>query len=253
MIPKKFARLLQRQERQVERVLPKLAKSEDTTSLVKKEMREYLQRYFIGKAQNIIEQRQQDIIEKDPNETNGYDKFHAAYDTLTLLYGLGLVQKAITVVQQPPEERPTIFVTGELFLRKSAKIVEFNGSEEGALITGVNMGNVKVLTDFVALNKQATAVSIEALPEMVGQSLQKMEQLGMPLLGVFHSHPGGGPQGPSRTDLDTHEALEKICPLIGAVFTNDGHVTFYAKDLDFKVQIQGRNIEQLRDNVWKLL
>ena len=250
MRKKTFIKILERQERRVVKMLPKV--KEDTyksTTDVKKVSKEEVRDYFLKKALEQLEPLYEELMSHDPSLSIGLRDL--AYLHLRLLYSTSLVRRAIKVMESPPQERPILFTMDSRFLAKAMNLVEFNHQEEAVLVTGIDLGTIKVLTDFLPLEKHSTAVSINALPEMMEKALRKLETERMPLLGVFHSHPGHGPQNPSPIDLNNHETWEVITPLLGAVMTNDGYVTFYSKNLDFEIFIQG-NVKRESRNVFKL-
>ena len=235
--------------------LPKSMAGEDTTSLLKRETRDYLQHHFLGEAQKILDRKAARIADPEAMEEILREvpvPYLLAYENQEMLHCINLLRKARDVIEQPPALRTMLFVMHEGLLIKCAKAVEFAGHEESVIISGLDLGSVKVVTEMMDFNKDKSVVSINSLPEMIRPVLQKLDKMGLPFLGVFHSHPGGGITGPSSTDLETQTFLEQNYRPLGGVFTNDGYVTFYSKAMDFRVHVIGKTAQQVKPNVWKL-
>jgi hypothetical protein len=214
------------------------------------------QEYYLEELEETLGRLGKELIEDCSIFKPLQEKHVEAYKLLRLRHCVDLLWKAENLIKQPPSERPHLFVMSEVFLRKVAQEVGFdrNGrGEEGVFISGVELGNVSVLTDIAAFDKKTTSVSISAPPEEVRHVVEMFARYGTRPHAVFHSHPGNGPQGPSSTDLNNHDVWEKFWPILGGVFTNDGYVTCYTKNLNFMVKVQGKNVQQVEKNTWRLL
>lgn len=87
-------------------------------------------------------------------------------------------------------------------------------------------------------------------------ALAALDRWGMPLVAHFHSHPGRGPDAtfPSGTDRRFQERLERGSHIaIGAIFSQDGFVRFFAGDESrFEVSVFGNQIKEIGTNVYKI-
>lgn len=87
-------------------------------------------------------------------------------------------------------------------------------------------------------------------------ALEHLDQVGLPLVCHFHSHPGFGPNAnhPSGTDLRFQSRLESAGHIaIGGIFSRDGYLRFFAGDgTPFVVVVRGKRIKKVQENVYKL-
>ena len=79
------------------------------------------------------------------------------------------------------------------------------------------------------------------------RTLMKIDSYGGLLTGVFHIHPGKGPESihPSFTDVNDQVRREKIgMKAIGAIFSRDGYFRFFSKSLGFNIKIVGKGVKK---------
>lgn len=87
------------------------------------------------------------------------------------------------------------------------------------------------------------------------QTLMKIDSYGGLLTGVFHIHPGMGPDSvhPSAVDINDQRRRENIgMKAIGAIFSRDGYIQFFADRIQFSVNITGKGIIDHGNNLYRL-
>jgi hypothetical protein len=87
------------------------------------------------------------------------------------------------------------------------------------------------------------------------RALMKIEKFGGLLAGVFHIHPGSGPGAnlPSSIDLHDQNRREKVgMKAIGGIFSRDGYIRFFSKNLKFSIRIIGKGIIQHEQHLYQL-
>ena len=86
-------------------------------------------------------------------------------------------------------------------------------------------------------------------------SLVDIEEHGYILSGWVHSHPGKGEGSvyPSGTDIKNQKTLEAAkYSVLGAIFSQDGYIRFFADNFKFNVEVMGRGIEHVKENLYKI-
>ena len=86
-------------------------------------------------------------------------------------------------------------------------------------------------------------------------TLMGMHQYGYLLTGVFHSHPGLGREAvhPSQIDIKNQKKLEDAgYRCISGIFSKDGWVRFFTVNHPFKVVVEGKGVERVEENLFKL-
>jgi hypothetical protein len=87
-------------------------------------------------------------------------------------------------------------------------------------------------------------------------ALAKLDELGLPLVMHFHSHPGFGREAnhPSSTDRAFQERLERGGHVaIGGIFSRDGFLRFFAGDDGrFAIEVHGSNVRKLSDVEYRI-
>jgi len=79
------------------------------------------------------------------------------------------------------------------------------------------------------------------------RTLMKIDKFGGLLAGVFHIHPGIGPEAnlPSGIDFHDQNRREQVgMKAIGGIFSRDGYVRFFSKNLKFSIKIIGKGVIQ---------
>lgn len=123
------------------------------------------------------------------------------------------------------------------------------------LMTGIRREQCFVMTDMVTLDgvdRGITRAFAEA-PD-VGKALRILDSFGAMCLGVFHSHPGTGiaSTSPSPTDLRNQQTWERAYPIVGAIFARGGHIRFFKSSLPLQVEVHGKRVRKIDENLFKL-
>ncbi|MBI4454742.1 MAG: hypothetical protein HY644_02460 [Acidobacteria bacterium] len=84
-----------------------------------------------------------------------------------------------------------------------------------------------------------------------------LRQMGMNICFQVHSHPGTSISAtePSLTDRRTAKTWCAGGPFLGAIFSEGGkYVRFFSGEgSPFRVEVHGKNIQKIKDNVYELL
>lgn len=167
---------------------------------------------------------------------------------------LGLMEQAEAEDVKP--ELPT-YVVSSMFLWDCHEWLTRSEAEELCFITGVEMDGMLHLqhrSEFkLAMQSWGGA---EADMASMTKALMEMDKYGHRLLAHFHSHPFKGADGtrPSSVDKDFQRRLETgKYAAIGAVFSRDGYVRFFANDIKFAVKVFGKGVEQVEEMVFRLV
>lgn len=168
--------------------------------------------------------------------------------------------------KKPPEQevkdalQPIInFVMTAGFLHHFyVDIVAQTQNESVCYISGALVGDTAYLNHVVTF-KLATQNPVRAIADAADQAvaLREMEDMGLPFLAHFHSHPGHGANSnhPSQHDVIYQKGLEALgcTSIIGAIFGRslDGScfVRFWPDWKDFHIEIQGKGVKRVsKDN-----
>lgn len=166
----------------------------------------------------------------------------------------------------PDAIHPVRFLIDSLLLMQSYRYVcpaqarrHANGFQEAFhYATGVRVDErTYVITRIVPVRySEQSAGGVRVADGSNIEALATLDRLGLPLLGHMHSHPGFGREAnrPSSTDRSFQERLERGRHIaIGAIFSRDGFVRWFAGDLDrFVVEVQGKNVRKVADNEFQL-
>ena len=160
------------------------------------------------------------------------------------------------VVRPAPASRPTVFLINSLFLRDCFRLLTKTADEGLHVVTGTKVRHLRTLERIVpvALSRQSVA-GAAADDQSLAEELMKLNDFGMLPLAYFHSHPGRGIDAtvPSGTDRRTQAVMEEAgAEIIGAIFSRDGYVRFFANAADPKVKVLGKKIKEVSANVFQL-
>lgn len=122
--------------------------------------------------------------------------------------------------------------------------------------TGLVFGDVHTIERMVTFPlKQQSSVYVEGDPMATRDVLIQMSEYGYALHAVCHSHPGHGAGAtyPSGIDLDHQDRLERGgYPVVSCIYSRDGFARFFTVNLAFEIEIYGRGVENLGENVFHL-
>jgi hypothetical protein len=173
-------------------------------------------------------------------------------------------EKAIVIESGESNLRtPTRFLISSLLLSESFRHVcpppsrirpAINGfREEFHYATGLRSDpHTYVVTHIVPVKySRQDAGGVRVTDASNISALAKLDELGLPLVMHFHSHPGFGRESnhPSLRDQAFQERLERGGhAAIGGIFSRDGFLRFFAGDVSrFCVEIHGNNVKKLSD------
>lgn len=160
------------------------------------------------------------------------------------------------VLAPDTQDAPPVFVANSLFLHDCFEVLTQTDEENLHLVTGSILGNTRMMERIIPLELSAQSVGgAIAADDSLAAQLIRLHDFGMLPLGYFHSHPGYGPNAtcPSATDQATQAAMESCgSTILGAVFSQDGFVRFYANGWDPDVHVVGERVRKVEKNVHQL-
>jgi len=152
--------------------------------------------------------------------------------------------------------RPPTYLVSSDFLSEVGAFLTRTSDEGLVYVTGPEHDDrVYALTRFVTLKTQSSIAHASPDPASQLQALSELDARGERWLAMFHSHPGSGAGAtkPSSMDLETQSRLEKAgYPVIGAVFSRDGHVRFYARQRPFEVAVSGNGSQRIGKRLFRI-
>ena len=169
--------------------------------------------------------------------------------------GLGPAEPRYQKEEADRRRRPTRYVMSSLFLDRSYRYLTRTRPEDLHLATGVVLNGAFILNEIIQLpNVQRALTGASASPVETSKGLLSIEAYGLTLGGLFHSHPGQGPDStfPSSIDLRNHQTWEKAYPLVGAVFSQDGYIRFFTSSVQPQVDVVGKKVSKIDENLYKL-
>lgn len=111
-------------------------------------------------------------------------------------------------------------------------------------VTGMKLGNLRTLEHLidVSLASQSAARASFDMQEFARIAIT-LDEKGMALHAIFHSHRFAGPPQPSAVDWRLQDLLDQGgYPAIQAVFSEDGYIRFFARRA-FTVAVSGKGVE----------
>ncbi len=150
----------------------------------------------------------------------------------------------------------SLFVINSLMLDKCFKLLTQTPAENLHVVTGSMIGSLRSLEQIIPLRLSVQSVTgASAEDQSLVEELLKLYEFGLRPLGYFHSHPGSGISAtlPSNTDRNTQTCMERSgSDIIGAIFSRDGFVRFYANSRVPNVKVLGKRVRRIEKNVYKL-
>ena len=131
--------------------------------------------------------------------------------------------------------RPTRYVATSLFLHRCWRYLTRTPCEDLHLATGVLLDGQFVLNELVTVpNVRRSHSGASAGPLDVREGLFLMESYGLRCGALMHSHPG------------------RAYPLVGGIVSQDGCVRFFSNSPEVQVEVIGKKVSKIRDNLFKL-
>jgi len=155
-----------------------------------------------------------------------------------------------------PDDTEALFVINSMMLNKCFKVLTKSQDENLHVVTGSVFGSLRSMEQIIPLRLSVQGTTGAAAEnQSLAEELLKLYQFGLRPLGYFHSHPGTGISAtlPSSIDRDTQAHMESSgSDIIGAIFSRDGFVRFYANSHKPKVRVVGKRVKEVKKNVYKL-
>lgn len=152
-----------------------------------------------------------------------------------------------------------VYLVSSLFLRECLNYLTRDDDELIHYVTGTERNGILTLDRIIKFDIETkNPVYVKGKTNSTHAVLVQLEQYGHSLLAWCHSHPGDGPGSvsPSSTDLDHQARLERGgYPAIGAIFSRDRHIRFFALDRGFSIQVYGKGVETINEqqNIYRLI
>ncbi|MBV7334984.1 hypothetical protein KFU94_43450 [Chloroflexi bacterium TSY] len=207
--------------------------------------------------------RQQQILVRAPDVT--MDEVHIVgtlptADSSELDHTSGLGSPATEIVDESEAEAvPTVMTyTVDVMTLKAWQRYLLRGDTEHLLgATGIDVGQHRILTHQLEIAADTQNVStVIANPEAVFRMLMQLQQHGLGLYALFHSHRFRGIQRPSQIDWDLQQRLDAGgYPTIQGIVSEDGYWTFFAGVYEFAIDVIGSESEVIRhdDYVFQIM
>lgn len=150
---------------------------------------------------------------------------------------------------------PTYLVSTE-FLYQSFRRLMASDNESIFYASGSQFGNFSTIENLIQLELDYSAATHATANQANStKALLELEKYGSVLSAYFHMHPGRGLNAnhPSNTDLATQARLERgNFKTIGGIFSRDGYLRFFADKMPFQIQIAGKGIEHVGQQMFRL-
>mgnify|MGYP000028730820 CR=1 FL=1 len=170
------------------------------------------------------------------------------------LISLARTWKAMKLLNSDKKEKlPEVFIMDVLFLKECYQSLFPGEKEEEIFLTGVKVEKINVLTRKIEIETESSEKKVEDQPKSSFRKLREIDRSGMPFLGVFHSHPKRFSPEPSSQDLEQFEKYEDHgFRALGGIFTRNGNIRFFTRNLNFEIMIKGYGIEKKEENLYKI-
>ncbi|MBU2481837.1 MAG: hypothetical protein KJ760_12165, partial [Proteobacteria bacterium] len=124
-------------------------------------------------------------------------------------------------------------------------------------ISGIQLDENLIIMERMEYLQHDTQTSVYARSNLIStyKTLMKIDTYGGLLTGVFHIHPGKGPESirPSVTDINDQMRREKVgMKAIGAIFSRDGFFRFFSKELGINIEIVGKGVKKHDRHLYQL-
>jgi len=159
-------------------------------------------------------------------------------------------------VDEVEEPAPFTVVLDSLFLQRCLEMLGQGRDEELVLVTGVCLSDCAIPMHVVPMDYDYQGIAGARASSFSGRDrLSALTRSGHRLIGLFHSHPGDGPDAvsPSGTDRSTQARLEKLGHrVISGIFSRDGYVRVFTCDLAFEVSVHGNGVTEVEDGLFQI-
>lgn len=222
------------------------------------EIRQKLQR-----GDQIIEENLHGLVQNMKQACESLDRAKCAQITDELLRWAevknGLSFCLERIASEVSDTRVT-YVTGSLFLRDCLDILlkERRNKETESLlyVSGIELGGVIVLDKvFRPELDEQSGVYVSAEQTSSQAIFSELHDYGHGLYAWFHNHTASGESAtfPSHKDFATQERLERGgYKAVGAIFSDDGLVRFFSKEMEFKVEVFGKGVTKIDEHIYRI-
>ena len=157
---------------------------------------------------------------------------------------------------EPQKAGKNEYLCDSMFLSSCYERLIKGPDEELYLVTGTQYNNTKILTTMLPLKyKYQSIAGVAGDEESTRQQLKMVDAFGSRYLAYFHSHPGYGEDAtrPSTIDISLQQKYERAKQfVIGGIFSRSGHVRFYSYEFPFTINVLGKRVRKVSDNVFQL-
>jgi proteasome lid subunit RPN8/RPN11 len=148
------------------------------------------------------------------------------------------------------------YLCNSRFLTECYEYLVERPEERINIVTGNEVNGTRVLETLVPVELSYSSVAgAKVDDDSILERLLDIESFGLKYFAYFHSHPGHG-QGatvPSSIDRSLQEKYEVAGQdVIGAIFSRDGFVRFFSNNNQFRIQVAGKKVKKVGENVFKL-
>jgi len=220
----------------------------------------------IGLAKNQLQARLTELNDKVFSFQTALRRALGEYDFATAgqyfdscKAALQIHQAAAGLVQdlEHDGDRRPVFVIGSLLLHDAFRRLTAVQNETIIYASGYRYGHFRTVENLVPLPLERSEYAYaKGDPAATGEALIEMEKFGASLTAHLHMHPMRGTHGniPSGVDHAQQDRLESGGhQAVGIIFTRDGYVRFYGRQLEYDVTITGKGVERVDSNLYRLL
>lgn len=149
-----------------------------------------------------------------------------------------------------------VFVADLAFLRELIKHLTPLKDESITYVTGPCLGTYRILAKMCDVEyADQSVIHAAGTPRSCSDTLIGINEMGLRLHVMAHSHPGSGPAATHESSTDIGY-LSKVqaggADVVGIIVTRDGYLRFFTVDKPFMVMLQGNGIKEVQDNVYKI-
>lgn len=166
------------------------------------------------------------------------------------------VEEALRILLDSGTGRRPVYLFEEKVLRRCANLVDYSNrnKEDAVLVSGPSFCNLRIPLWPVQFKKASSRLGIKSEDRSLSEVVVEMRTEGYEILSLVHSHPGERPPGPSDTDLGQQDYYEsRDLDVLGLIFTSNGLMRAYSKDMDFELLIHGDGgIRREKDGLYRI-
>ncbi len=193
------------------------------------------------------------------------------FEKVEILFNGGSVVKVSTVKQELPEapeksepkeeeqaekDEVPVYLATARFLKECHEHLMSRKTEGLHSVSGIRYNGLYTLDRLEPLDlDESSPTYAKSNLCSTMKVLTNMHRHGELLTGMFHSHPWVGRSAvqPSSTDINNQKKHEDAgYRNVSAVFSRDGWVRFFTAGIPFRIKIEGKGIERVTENLFRL-